>query len=1134
MKKKLLLLLATVLTTLGLHAQWTAPKPTQFLSEMSVTQIGAQDTTYYYLYLQDKGFLNAGWRWGTMACVADGGLKVFAEPYAEDGAEWDGKTVKLVDYFTPENGWRDVFMFSYGGCTTCMNGDSTRTDVYWEMEKNGSAYRFKSSMLNAEYPSTETEAFYLGLDRTADEGNMIVSGRINSNDETLTNYDIDWLVVSADYYEGTILPELERYQAAVALKAEIDRMKAAYPDIDLGAVEAIYNNTNSTKEELEFALNNMRGLVMTSLLKEASQDNPINVSEKAFSLLGIAWNFDDRNIAGWHKDVTAGNHQAANSNGAVDPAATGIHYENWDAQPFSGSIWAEAEGLPKGLYKVEALTMATIQPGEDNKGGVFFFANDQRVEVTAARLELGKEQNLMVNLTETGNIKYGLDIPELTGNNWVGMDNVIIWYYGETTADPEKLSLDDAVRNAEAMFPDVDVLHANSTVKDNYKEALASAKSATADYATYNKALSDAIIALNASINDYKKLKEEIDYAKNMQARVQAIYPELAGQIDDLLMDWEDQYNSIMSWTATEIGQLHQQVTSMVTAYISENIKVGDDISVLLENNRFDTNDFSGWMYDIVPGWGGLDPNTLGTMAGMTFNSGVAEYYRRGVNLRQALPVLPAGVYRISVQGFDDVTDANTTVLYAQAPGKERQSMALPNINDYGTADMLFSDGTWWDDAPNEAGKYIPHGLPGTNAHFNHDEDGDGVNDYTVAFNVVLTEQTDSMVVGVWSPARRNWVAFDNFGIVYLGEDLSAYKDIVNDLKAQIEALKAQAKQKSGMGADAMQKLATTVAQADAATTAEQYKTAIAAIKDAIAYAQESITLYDEFVNLFTELAGKYETATTAEAMAAAEEYIAIAAIYVDELNLTNDEVRAEIKKVSSLLTQLKLPANYKEATESNPVDMTVVIENADIEQGATVAWIAEMPKGGNGPVLASGINGQSMEYWTGTAADGAFNYYQSLGMGLPSGVYRLSAKVANSYSDLLEMHEDHETTSGEIGLYVSVDGKVSKTLVPTQTALCTADYKTPSVTFMASEGQEIIVGVKNFDTMTARWVVIDDFQLEYLGADASGIEAIATAGPGSAAAAVYDLQGRSQQSLRQGINIVRTTDGRVKKILVK
>jgi len=253
-----------------------------------------------------------------------------------------------------------------------------------------------------------------------------------------------------------------------------------------------------------------------------------------------------------------------------------------------------------------------------------------------------------------------------------------------------------------------------------------------------------------------------------------------------------------------------------------------------------------------------------------------------------------------------------------------------------------------------------------------------------------------------------------------------------------------------------------------------------------------------------------------------------------------------------ALLVKLALPGDWTEASDDHPVEMTQFIKNADIEEGANVAWTAEKPKGGNGPVLVKGIEGQSMEYWSGSAANGTFNYYQTIGAGLPEGKYQLTAQVANSYSDLLEAHTDHDTTDGEIGLYaLTVDAEYYE-LVPTQVELCTEAWQQPVVTFTLREGQALTIGVKNYDTMTARWTVIDNFRLTYFGTDSqkedsgtNGIETVqgSTFNEQRSTFNVYDLQGRSlgisevalQHSQRKGsLLIVRQADGTVRKILVK
>jgi hypothetical protein len=99
-------------------------------------------------------------------------------------------------------------------------------------------------------------------------------------------------------------------------------------------------------------------------------------------------------------------------------------------------------------------------------------------------------------------------------------------------------------------------------------------------------------------------------------------------------------------------------------------------------------------------------------------------------------------------------------------------------------------------------------------------------------------------------------------------------------------------------------------------------------------------------------------------------------------------------------------------------------------------------------------------------------------------------------------------------------------------------------VILKVGEDKKLRIGVKrNNDagTPAGNWTIVDDFKLLYFGtnsaqdpsADASGI-ATATAENMTKAAQIFTVSGTRVSSLQKGINIVRTSNGEVKKIYVK
>jgi hypothetical protein len=84
-------------------------------------------------------------------------------------------------------------------------------------------------------------------------------------------------------------------------------------------------------------------------------------------------------------------------------------------------------------------------------------------------------------------------------------------------------------------------------------------------------------------------------------------------------------------------------------------------------------------------------------------------------------------------------------------------------------------------------------------------------------------------------------------------------------------------------------------------------------------------------------------------------------------------------------------------------------------------------------------------------------------------------------------------------------------------------------------EGQQLLVRVYPWynGTATGKTICLSDLTIHGMAVDASGtgIQTIASQ-PQAAGSKCYDLLGRSHNSFRSGLNIVRTNDGSIKKII--
>ena len=163
----------------------------------------------------------------------------------------------------------------------------------------------------------------------------------------------------------------------------------------------------------------------------------------------------------------------------------------------------------------------------------------------------------------------------------------------------------------------------------------------------------------------------------------------------------------------------------------------------------------------------------------------------------------------------------------------------------------------------------------------------------------------------------------------------------------------------------------------------------------------------------------------------------------------------------------------YYEGAIGSSVDVTSQIANWDFtgcENNDFPGWTISAPNGGN-----TWKNGDTrVEYWTGHAADGNFDYYQTI-TGLPTGKYSLSASMWNSTNSEAGASFGDGGTCGVYG--TSSNGTQFKGVTTDSDNNALNTYTTDKI--IVTDGN-LRVGVKNNTTMTARWFGVDWIKLNY------------------------------------------------------
>lgn len=205
----------------------------------------------------------------------------------------------------------------------------------------------------------------------------------------------------------------------------------------------------------------------------------------------------DSATAPW-KCTTGAQNQALASN--QTGAFTGNFFENWNPSNYTGKIYQVIENIPNGLYELSICAFANVFDGTAQ----YVYANADKTYLVA-----GAPTAYTVRTTVTDNkIEVGLE-QTASVNNWMGIDNVSLKYFGEVSGDYALELYKSTKAAAEALLGE----KMSPEAKAALEAALAAEVDETSEEALIaaEAALQEAITAANVSINLYASNKAAID-----------------------------------------------------------------------------------------------------------------------------------------------------------------------------------------------------------------------------------------------------------------------------------------------------------------------------------------------------------------------------------------------------------------------------------------------------------------------------------------------------------------------------------------------------------------------------------------------------------------------------------------------
>ena len=648
-----------------------------------------------------------------------------------------------------------------------------------------------------------------------------------------------------------------------------------------------------------------------------------------------------------------------------------------------------------------------------------------------------------------------------------------------------------------------------------------------------------------------------------------------------------------------EITEELEFLNKLYDAAVRTSLKDGTDLTNLIVNPGFEEElvdgKGKGWSLDTSKGGTGSLTNWRGGDSdGKNY---CAEAYEQNFDVYQEIEGVKDGIYEVSVQAFyrggwpeaawnnykKDPEMKGDAKVYSEVylnefstPIRNVMEITLDDVSQFTSKDN-YSSFAVTGEGGETTNVFVPNGMASASTSFSLE---DPEKNYTMSAYGLVTDGKIRLGIRRLTTPPSNagtWTLWDNFKLTYRAKN--------PELAAQV--LDAKAKELNELLTTSEENMTDPVIQNSVYAYTESQKTDLSdaakyevliETNDALVAAKENIlqvgaykTANEAYLAACDELE-KVDESQEAEIWNQIDEMDnelegdAFRSLSTEDLVTLIAKVEDFTKEVQAAIDDIKLAqkvAEMADATDDKPYDATSWIINPDMEDSSQdsnadaskkmAGWDFWKAKG-NGPVKGSdGINGRSLEAWSGTiGAELESTAYQTL-TGLPAGKYKLSAKAANASNGVVADEtlwaDPEKAATGRAYLCAILsDGEnekaVSTPVEPNVGSATTAN--TYTVTFTVEEGNDVKIGFQSIGTMPFRWFMCDDFTLTYYGTESAkvdstdegdvvAIEGVEETAPATKAiAGIYNASGAKIATLQQGINIVKYTDGSVKKIFVK
>lgn len=1011
------------------------------------------------------------------------------------------------------------------------------------------------------------------------------------------------------------------YNARVMLYNTLN--EAVTAGADYSAASAVYQKVDATEKELLTA--NTQLLVN---VKIATSELPVDITEVLQNPDFEAGTATGAMPPGW--DITITGQNLGQQNRTDTNPETGLSITNfieaWHPSSLGDGVIAQTVyGLPAGVYRLECDASICHDPengdGSDIVGaGLFIKAGNLR-ESTPIGTQRLYVSHFEVEFENDGRneMQFGL-FAESTNANWLSADNFQLFYVGQLTDNPNYKNLQKYLEEVQEKY--------NTVIKPSYLcadslEALENAmlaasevsKSATdeeidAAYATLEKAYAGALTSVKvyATLLPYTSLNEEgskLAYYEDATAANK--WDALSQQLHNAQGDFDTAYEE-GTWSDDEVKTHVDGIIPGIIAWVQahpEALTKGNDLTLLLLNA-----DFEDGLYNA--GWDVKDDevqpdNNYGTLPGWTISSGnitqmnhVIETYHRKFDFNQTIKNMPAGVYDITVQGFvrhddPDVNDGKSTIFYA---GDLETQLMLRS--DQWSETQIYDHTTMGDPCgganddqtiQNSKGEdvLVPNGMSGfyfwekvenvAGAEMDYLKWKEGDLYYTNHIKATLNEPGD-LTIGMKSLDSHDWIIWDNFQIIFIGDDASVYPEMAEeDFNALTNALNNTDYPTLKAQADYAE-----IAKEDysAIATLEAYNAYKAKVDALIAYIQEGTKLGNTLHDLLSEYGEKVNVVMFDTSDFLAGHYSEYSTNLENRTSPDNDYLREAPDVLAIEWTQCAVKS-ADTGLFNNLGDIIINPQYTTVGGAYTLdGWNMEKEEGVEfGNYLAN--EGVAEVY----SPSGEYKHYQTI-KGLSAGYYRVTVDAFFRPGDMKQADGREACVSIPSRAFLFAEGDkmfvtpIKNILVghdsqegvgnesPWTWADESVEYTPNNVaaanhyfnnvinydaeeTDLSGEGDNqsvyrnalnahvgedgvLTIGITNYgvtDFVTNDWCCFSNWTLSLLGAAPDAIKGVSTKGA-TAPTAIFTIDGRQASRLQRGMNIVRQADGSVKKVMVK